>query len=172
MLNVVDEFTHECLAICVARKLKATDIIDMLADLFISRGVPGYIRSHNGPEFITQDVRGWFAAVGAKTASIEPGSPRENRDVESFNARLRDELLNGEIFYSLREAEIILERWRRHTDTVRPHASLATGRPPQRWLSQPPPGRLRHPRPAPPARLLVEPRPVLHCHSARAGRWG
>ena len=124
MLNVVDEFTRECLAIRVARKLKGADVIDALSDLFILRGVPSHIRSDNGPEFVAQAVRNWISAVGSKTAYIEPGSPWENGFVESFNARLRDELLNGEIFYSLREAEIILESWRRHYNTVRPHALL------------------------------------------------
>ena len=105
MLNVVDEFTHECLAIRVDRKLKAIDVIDVLSDLFILRGVPGHIRSDNGPEFVAKAVQAWITAVGAKTAYIGPGSPWENGYVESFNARLRDELLDGEIFYSLREAE-------------------------------------------------------------------
>ena len=86
--------------------------------------MPSHVRSDNGPEFVAQAVQDWIGAVGAKTAPIEPGSPWENGDVESFNARLRDELLNGEIFYSLREVEIILESWRRHSNTVRPHASL------------------------------------------------
>ncbi len=124
MLNVVDEFTHECLAIRVARKLKAADVIDVLSDLFILRGVPSHVRSDNGSEFVAQAVQDWIRAVGAKTAYIEPGSPWENGYVESFNARLRDELLNGEIFYSLREAEIVIESWRRHYNTIRPHASL------------------------------------------------
>ena len=101
MLNVVDEFTHECLAIRVARKLKATDVIDVLSDLFIVRGVPGHIRSDNGPEFVAKALQAWITGVGAKTAYITPGSPWENGYVESFNARLRDELLNGEIFYTL-----------------------------------------------------------------------
>ena len=113
MLNVVDEYTHECLSMRVSRKLKATDVIDVLSDLFIMRGVPEHIRSDNGPEFIATAVQRWIKAVGAKTAYIMPGSPWENGYVESFNARLRDELLNGEIFYSLREAEIIIESWRR-----------------------------------------------------------
>ena len=104
MLNLIDEFTHECLAIRVARKLKATDVIDVLSDLFILRGVPGHIRSDNGPEFVAKAVQEWITAVGAKTAYIAPGSPWENGFIESFNARLRDELLDGEIFYSLREA--------------------------------------------------------------------
>jgi transposase InsO family protein len=98
MLNVLDEFTHECLAIRVARKLKAIDVIDVLSDLFILRGVPAHIRSDNGPEFVAKAVQEWIAAVGAKTAYIERGSPWENGYIESFNARLRDELLNGEIF--------------------------------------------------------------------------
>ena len=107
MLNIVDEFTHECLAMRVARKLKAVDVIDVLSDLFILRGVPGHIRSDNGPEFVAKAVQEWIAAVGAKTAYITPGSPWENGYVESFNARLRDELLDGEIFYTLREAQIL-----------------------------------------------------------------
>ena len=124
MLNAVDEFTRECLAMRVARRLKSVDIIEMLAELFILRGVPRYIRSDNGPEFIAEAVQGWVAALGAKTAYITPGSPWENGYVESFNARLRDELLNGEIFYTLREAQVVIESWRRHYNRVRPHASL------------------------------------------------
>ena len=124
MLNVIDEFTHECLAIRIDRKLKAIDVIDLLSDLFILRGVPGHIRSDNGPEFVAKAVQDWIAAVGARTAYIAPGSPWENGYVESFNARLRDELLDGEIFYTLREAKIVIESWRRHYNAVRPHASL------------------------------------------------
>ena len=101
MLNIIDEFTHECLAIRVARRLRSIDVIDLLSDLFILRGVPGHVRSDNGPEFIAKAVREWIAGVGAKTAFIEPGSPWENGYCESFNSKLRDELLNGEIFYSL-----------------------------------------------------------------------
>ena len=110
MLNVVDEFTHECLAIRVEWRLGARDVIDVLSDLFILRGVPGHIRSDNGPEFVAKAVQEWITAVGAKTAYIAPGSPWENGFIESFNARLRDELLDGEIFYSLREARWIPER--------------------------------------------------------------
>ena len=124
MLNVIDQFTHECLAIRVASRLKAIDVIDLLADLFILRGIPYHIRSDNGPEFVARAVQEWITAVGARTAYIEPGSPWENGYVESFNARLRDELLNGEIFYTLHEAQIVIESWRRHYNTVRPHASL------------------------------------------------
>jgi putative transposase len=124
MLNVIDEFTHECLAIRIARKLKSIDVIDLLSDLFILRGVPEHIRSDNGPEFVAKAVQEWITAVGAKTAYITPGSPWENGFIESFNARLRDELLDGEIFYSLAEAKIVIESWRRHYNAVRPHGSL------------------------------------------------
>jgi len=124
MLNVIDEFTHECLAIRVQRQLKSVDVIDVLSDLFILRGVPGHIRSDNGAEFVAKAVQDWITAVGAKTAYIAPGSPWENGFIESFNARLRDELLDGEIFYSLKEAKIVIESWRRHYNTLRPHGSL------------------------------------------------
>lgn len=123
-LNIIDEFSRECLEIRVKRKLNSTDVVDALTDLFILRGVPAFIRSDNGPEFIAEIVRNWIAAVGAKTAYIEPGSPWENGYCESFNARLRDELLNGEVFYTLKEAQIIIEQWRRHYNTVRPHSAL------------------------------------------------
>jgi putative transposase len=109
MLNVVDEFTRACLSIRVGRKLGSAEVIDVLADLFIARGTPGYIRSDNGPEFVATAVKGWINGVGVKTAFIEPGSPWENGYVESFNARLRDELLDSEIFYSLREAQVVIE---------------------------------------------------------------
>src|SRR5215218_4635547 len=151
MLDVLDEFTHECLAIRVGRKLGATDVIDVLSDLFILRGVPGHIRSDNGPEFV------------AKTAYIAPGSPWENGYVESFNARLRDELLEGEIFYTLREAEVVIESWRRHYNGVRPHASLGF-RPPAPEVVLPTfaawPAALR--RPASPTMQTVAPRPPLN----------
>jgi putative transposase len=124
MLNIVDEFTRECLAIRVNRKLNSTDVIDILSDLFIMRGVPGHVRSDNGPEFVAKAVQDWIRAVGAKTAYIEPGSPWENGYCESFNSKLRDELLDGEIFYTLEEARVIIENWRRHYNEVRPHSSL------------------------------------------------
>lgn len=124
MLNIIDEFTHECLAIRIDRRLKAIDVIDVLSDLFILRDVPEHIRSDNGPEFVAKAVQEWIGAVGAKTAYIAPGSPWENGFIESFNARLRDELLDGEIFYTLAEAKIVVESWRRHFNTVRPHGSL------------------------------------------------
>ncbi len=124
MLNIVDEFTREALAIRIDRRLRSTDVIDTLADLFILRGIPGHIRSDNGSEFIAAAVKDWIAAVGAKTAYIEKGSPWENGYIESFNGKLRDELLNGEIFYSLREAQVVIEQWRRYYNTIRPHSSL------------------------------------------------
>ena len=122
-LNILDEFSRECLAIKVERKLNPTNMIDALTDLFILRGAPAFIRLDNGPEFIAQAVRDWTAAVGTKTAYIEPSSPWENGYCESFNGRFRDELLNGEIFYSLREAQVIIEEWRKHYNTKRPHSA-------------------------------------------------
>ena len=143
-LNILDEHSRECLAIRVKRKLNSTEVIDALTDLFILRGVPAYIRSDNGPEFIAEAVRGWITAVGAKTAFIEPGSPWENGYCESFNGRMRDELLNGEIFYSLREAQVIIESWRKHYNTKRPHSALGY-RPP-----------------APEAIIPMDQRPIMH----------
>lgn len=124
MLNVVDEFTRECLAIRVARKLNSLDVIDVLTDLFIMRGIPEHIRSDNGPEFVATAVKGWITGVGAGTAYIEPGSPWENGYVESFNGKLRDELLNAEVFNSLAEARVLIEQWRKHYNTVRLHSAL------------------------------------------------
>jgi Integrase core domain len=132
MLSVIDEFTHECLAIRVERKLKAIDVIDVLSDLFILGGVPGHIRSDNGPEFVARAVQQWITAVGAKTAYIAPGSPWENGYVESFNARLRDELLDGEIFYTLREAA----DHHRELETTLQHGAPA-------WLNRLPAARTR-----------------------------
>ena len=123
-LNVIDEYSRECLMIRVKRKLNSFSVIDVLTDLFILRGPLALIRSDNGPEFVAEAVRDWISAVGAKTAYIEPGSPWENGYCESFNARLRDELLNGEIFYSLKEAQIVIEEWRKYYNTVRPHSAL------------------------------------------------
>ena len=124
MLTVVDEFTRECLAIDVARRQRSDDVLERLAWLFVTRGVPDHIRSDNGPEFTARAVREWLGKVGVKTLFIEPGSPWENGYCESFNGKLRNELLNGEIFYTLREARVLIERWRRHYNTVRPHSSL------------------------------------------------
>ena len=123
-LSIIDEFTKEALVIRVKRKLNSTDVVDALTDLFILRGPPEFIRSDNGAKFIARKVQAWIAAVGAKTAFIAPGSPWENGYCESFNARVRDEMLNGEVFHSLHEAQILIERWRRHCNTVRPHSAL------------------------------------------------
>ena len=124
MLTVIDEYSRECLAIIVARKLKSDDVLAALTDLFVARGVPDHIRSDNGSEFTAEVVRKWLGRVGATTLYIEPGSPWENGYNESFNGKLRDELLNMEIFYTLQEAEILIERWRQHYNTIRPHSSL------------------------------------------------
>jgi len=124
MLTIVDEFTRECLAIVVARRMKSIDVLQVLADLFIEHGAPAYIRSDNGPEFTAALIRKWLARVDVDTLFIEPGSPWENGYVESFNGKFRDELLNGEIFYTLTEAQVLIERWRREYNTIRPHSSL------------------------------------------------
>jgi putative transposase len=124
MLTVIDEFTRECLAIDVARRLTSEDVLERLSDLFIRRGVPEHIRSDNGAEFAAAKIREWLKRIDVKTLYIEPGSPWENGYVESFNGKLRDELLEREIFDTLREAKVLIERWRREYNTVRPHSSL------------------------------------------------
>jgi len=124
MLTVIDEYTRECMAIKVARRIRSDDVIHALTELFVLNGVPEHIRSDNGPEFTAKVVRGWLERVGVKTLFIQPGSPWENGYNESFNGKLRDELLNREIFYSLKEAQILTERWRREYNTIRPHSSL------------------------------------------------
>ena len=143
-LNLIDEFSRECLAIKVDRKLNSMNVISTLTDQFILRGFPTFTRSDNGPEFVAQAVRDWIAAVGAKTAYIEPGSPWENGYCESFNGRFRDELLNAESFYTLREAQIIIEQWRCHYNTKRPHSALGY-RPP-----------------APETIIPMDQRPIMH----------
>ena len=124
LLNLVDEFTRECLSIDVARRLGSDDVLERLTDLFVRRGTPQYIRSDNGSEFTATAVREWLARVGVRTLYIEPGSPWENGYVEGFNGRLRDELLNGEVFDTVLEAKVLTERWRVRYNTVRPHSSL------------------------------------------------
>jgi len=124
MLVIVDEFTRECLAIDVARNLNSDDLLEHLCWLMTTRGVPKHVRSDNGPEFTAKSVREWLGKVGVQTLFIEPGSPWENGYVESFNGKLRDELLKGEIFYSLKEARVLIEMWRKHYNTIRPHSSL------------------------------------------------
>ena len=129
LLTVVDEYSRECLAIRVARRMTSNDVLWILADLFLEYGIPEHIRSDNGPEFVAKAVRGWLAELGVKTMFIEPGSPWENGYVESFNSKLRDELLNCEIFYTLKEAQILVADWRRLYNGLRPHSSLGQ-RPP------------------------------------------
>ena len=124
ILTVIDEFTRECLALVVDRKLASDDVLHCLADLFVRHGPPGHIRSDNGSEFTAKAVRGWLERIGVKTLFIEPGSPWENGYCESFNGKLRDEVLDPEIFYTLREAQIIIEQWRKEYNTFRPHSSL------------------------------------------------
>jgi len=124
MLTVIDEYTRECLAIDVARKLKSEDVLFRLSRLFLERGAPDHIRSDNGPEFTAKAVRKWLGRVGVKTLFIEPGSPWENGYNESFNGKLRDELLNGEIFMTLQEARYLIEEWRWEYNTFRPHSAL------------------------------------------------
>lgn len=124
MLNVIDEFTRQSLLIHVARKLKAIDVLECLAELFIMHGTPVYIRSDNGPEFVAELIRGWLQRLGVQTLFIEPGSPWENGYIESFNGKLRYELLDGEIFDTILEAKVVTETWRREYNTIRPHSSL------------------------------------------------
>ena len=124
VLTLIDEFSKESLALEAKRRFTSLDVIEVLSDLFITRGLPEYIRSDNGPEFTSQAIRKWLNSLEVAPLFIEPGSPWENGYNESFNGKLRDELLNGEIFYTLQEAKIILERWRIHYNTKRPHTSL------------------------------------------------
>jgi transposase InsO family protein len=124
MLTVIDEYTRECLAIVVARRLTSDDVLQVLTDLFVERGPPEHLRSDNGGEFTATNVGAWLERIGVRTLFIERGSPWENGYNESFNGRLRDELLDREIFYSLREPEVLIERWRQHYNTMRPHSAL------------------------------------------------
>ena len=124
ILTVIEEYSRECLAIVVARRLRALEVLETLAELFVTHGVPAHLRSDNGPEFTATVMRQWLAALTVETLFIEPGSPWENGYVESFNGKLRDELLDREIFYTLTEAKILIDRWRRQYNTVRPHSAL------------------------------------------------
>src|SRR5271157_5289151 len=124
LLTLLDEYSRRCLAIRVARRLNSYDLIETLADVMLVHGIPQHVRSDNGPEFVAKQLRKWLAGVGAQTLYIEPGSPWENGYCESFNGKLRDECLNGEIFYSLKEAQVVIEQWRVQYNTVRPHSSL------------------------------------------------
>ena len=124
LLVLIDEYTRECLAIQVARRLGSYEVIETLADVMVWRGIPEHIRSDNGPEFVAKELREWLGKVGTDTLYIEPGSPWENGYCESFNGKMRDECLNGEIFYSLKEAQIVIEQWRVEYNTRRPHSAL------------------------------------------------
>ncbi len=124
LLTVIDEYTRECLAIQVARQLRSDDVLQLLAELFALRGTPEHLRSDNGPEFCAQAVRVWLGRVGVKALFIEPGSPWENGYNESFNGKLRDELLDREIFYTLEEAQVLVEQWRQFYNRLRPHSAL------------------------------------------------
>lgn len=143
----------------VNRKLKSSDVFDILADLFILRGVPGYIRSDTGPELIAKAVQDWIAAVGAKIA-YELGSPWENGYCESFSSKLRGELLNGEVFYALQEARIIIGSWHRHHNAVRPRSSLGYRPPvPEAFI---PPRPAAQPQSAPPGAPSLVVQPILN----------
>ena len=124
MLNIIDEYTRECLAILVKRNITSQDVIDVLFHLFVFRGISEHIRSDNGPEFTAKAVRKWLERLGVKTLFIEPGSPWENGYIESFNGKLRDELLNREIFTTLTEAKVLIEQWRKEYNQISPHSSL------------------------------------------------
>ena len=134
LLVVVDEYSRECLAIEVRRRLTSHGVQEVLGALFLQHGCPAYIRSDNGPEFIAHALREWYGQLEVAPLFIEPGSPWENGYVESFNGKLRDELLNGELFYTLQESQIIIERWRRQYNTCRPHSALGYQPPtPETW---------------------------------------
>ncbi len=129
VLNIIDEYSRECLATVVKRNLKSMDVIETLADLFLVHGAPMFIRSDNGSEFIAEALRKWLSELNVKTLFIEPGSPWENGYVESFNGKMRDELLDRELFYTLNEASTLINMWRKEYNNIRPHRSLG-GKPP------------------------------------------
>ena len=135
-LNLIDEHTREALVVRVERRWSSAKVIEALADVMVMKGVPEHLRSDNGPEFVAHDLRHWLHKTGAKTLYIEPGSPWENGYCESFNSKMRDEFLNGEIFYSMKELRVLAERWRKHYNTIRPHSSLGYKPPaPEAWLA-------------------------------------
>jgi putative transposase len=138
LMTLIDEFTRKCLAIRVARRINAIGVIETLADAMLFEGIPAFIRSDNGPEMVARVLRQWLSGLGTKSLYIEPGSPWENGYCESFNGKLRDECLNGEIFYSLREAQVVIETWRIHYNTKRPHSALGY-RPPAPVTTAPSP---------------------------------
>lgn len=136
MLTIVDEYSRVCLSIDVAGRLNSRDVLARLAELCVTRGVPEYLRSDNGPEFVAKAVRRWLRRIGVQTLFIEPGSPWENGYVESFNGKLRDECLDRERFDTLLEAQVLIERWRREYNHLRPHSALGY-RPPAPEAMQP-----------------------------------
>jgi putative transposase len=139
MLAIIDEYTRECLAIDVSRKLNHDDVLERLSWLMATRGVPGHIRSDNGSEFTAKAVRSWLKQVQVKTLFITPGSPWENGYIESFNGKLADELLEREVFDTLYEAKVLIERWRVQYNTIRPHSSLGYRPPaPEAWQVEEP----------------------------------
>jgi len=153
ILTIIDEHSRESLAVRVARSIRSQDVLETLADLFLEHGTPEYIRSDNGPEFTAKAVRKWLGRVGVGTLFIEPGSPWENGYVESFNGKLRDECLNGELFYTLAEAQVITGNWRWEYNTIRPHSSLGYRPPAPEAVAPPLAG-------APPPQILGSSMPV------------
>lgn len=136
LLTLIDEYTRECLAVRVARRLNSHHVIEVLGDAMLTHGVPEHVRSDNGAEMRADRVQKWLGTLGTKPLFIEPGSPWENGYCESFNGKLRDECLNGELFYSLREAQVVIEQWRVHYNTRRPHSSLGYRPPtPAAWIT-------------------------------------
>jgi len=134
LLNLIDEYTRKSLAVLPRRRWSSAQVIEVVADAMLEHGRPGHIRSDNGPEFVAKQLRQWLETIGTKTLYIEPGSPWENGYCESFNSKLRDEFLNGEIFYSMNELRVLAERWRVHYNTIRPHSSLGYKPPaPEAW---------------------------------------
>jgi len=125
ILAILDEYTRECLALLVDRRITSEGVIDQLFNLFVFRGIPEHIRSDNGSEFTSREIRNWLTHLGVRTLFIEPGSPWENGYIESFNGKMRDELLNREIFTTLTEARVLIKEWRREYNQIRPHSALA-----------------------------------------------
>lgn len=136
ILNIIDEYTRECLCTLTQRRINSQDVILQLSEIFLQRGIPQHIRSDNGPEFVAKKLVKWFEELEVKPLFIQPGSPWENGYCESFNGKMRYEFLNGEIFYSLFEARVLIDEWRVHYNTKRPHSAL-NGRPPAPETLQP-----------------------------------
>ncbi len=145
MLTLIEEYTRECLAIHVARRLGRYEVIEALSDVMLFRGIPEHIRSDNGAEFVAKELRQWLAKLGTGTLYIEPGSPWENGTCESFNGKLRDECRNGENSYSLKEAQIVIEKWRVEYNTKRPHSALGCRPPAPAACSPLPPSPISQP---------------------------